>query len=83
VRRRPFVSVGVAAGAGAILGTSTKQLAAAAHLSRAMSAVLRLFANAAGRYAAARINSTATEPPSEPPKGEDSDHGPMNSDGGD
>lgn len=74
VRKRPFVSVGVAAGAGAILGASDKQLATAAQLSRAMSAVLRLFANAAGRYAATRINHAATGPRPEPETGQDAGH---------
>lgn len=66
MRRRPFVSVGVAAGVGAVLGMSEGRLIAAASLTRAISSFVRLAAFAVERFVVARSSGAAAEIRKEP-----------------
>ena len=66
LRRSPFVTVGVAAGVGAVLGMSHGRPMASAGLTQAISSFVRLAASAIGRYVQARASQAATETRKEP-----------------
>ncbi|MGD1276398.1 MAG: hypothetical protein ABR964_04145 [Tepidisphaeraceae bacterium] len=66
MRRRPFISVGVAAGVGAFLGMNRGRLIAPGTLTRAISSFVRPVAFAVGRYVMARASRRATETRKEP-----------------
>ena len=60
MRRRPFITVGVAAGIGAVLGMNRGRLIATVGLTRAISSFARLVAFAVWRLVAARASHAAT-----------------------
>ena len=66
MRSRPFSSVGVAAGIGAVLGTNSERLLASVRVTRAISSFVRLVAFAVERYGIARASHAATEMHEEP-----------------
>jgi len=66
MRRRPFVSVGVAAGIGAVLGMNPHRLIPPANLTRVISSIVRLVTSAVGTYVASRANHAETELHKEP-----------------
>lgn len=71
MRRRPFISVAVAAGVGAVLGMNRGRLVASVSLTRAISSLVRPVAFVFGRYVVARASHRATETRKEPARSPD------------
>ena len=61
MRRRPFISVSVAAGMGALLGMNLGRSSAAGELKNAISIRMRPAALAIGKYLLAGVSQAATE----------------------